>query len=82
MKKFMIAGGLLGFLIGLVFGLVQQSSWPSVLWKASVATFCAGLLFRWWAGVWVESIYAVRLQKAAAEAKLADSEATVAPSKP
>lgn len=57
MKKLMILGGLLGFLIGLVFGLVQGSSWPSIVWKASVATLLAGLLVRWWGRIWVRSLH-------------------------
>lgn len=56
MKKLMILGGLLGFSIGLGFGLAHGSSWPSVLWRASVASFCAGWLSRWWGGIWVRSL--------------------------
>lgn len=52
----MITGGLAGFLIGMAFGLAQQSAWPTVLLRASVSTLCAGLLFRWWAGIWIRSI--------------------------
>lgn len=52
----MIAGGLAGFLIGMAFGLAQQSAWPTILLRASVSTLCAGLLFRWWAGIWIRSI--------------------------
>jgi hypothetical protein len=55
MKKFMVAGGGLGFLIGLVSGLMQQAPWPSVLWRSSAAALVAGLLLRWWAGIWVRS---------------------------
>ena len=56
MKKLMMLGGLLGFSIGLVFGLAYGSSWPSIIWRASVATLCAGWLIRWWGGVWVRSL--------------------------
>lgn len=64
MKKLMIIGGLIGFLIGIVFGLVQGVPWPSLFWRASVATFAAGLLLRWWGRVWIRSLqesYAHRL---------------------
>ena len=70
MKKFMITGGLLGFLIGLVFGMVQESSWPSVIWRASVASLGAGILVRWWGGLWVRCLQQAYEEKlAAAEAK-------------
>ena len=64
MKKLMIMGGLIGFVIGIVFGLVQGVAWPSLLWRASVATFAAGILMRWWGRIWVRSLqesYAQRL---------------------
>lgn len=56
MKKLMILGGLLGFSIGIVFGVVQGSAWPSIVWKACAATLGAGLLVRWWGGVWTRSL--------------------------
>jgi hypothetical protein len=48
----MITGGLVGFLIGLIFGLAEQSAWPSILWRASVGAVIAGLLLRWWGSIW------------------------------
>ncbi|MFO1497075.1 MAG: hypothetical protein U1G07_01535 [Verrucomicrobiota bacterium] len=81
MKKFMIAGGLLGFAIGLVFGYVQNSSWPLMIWRASVASVCGGLLLRWWARVWVNSLHEIYQQKLAAEAKLAEAASAGLPSK-
>jgi hypothetical protein len=56
MKKLMMLGGLLGFSTGLVFGLACGSSWPSVIWRASVAALGAGWLIRWWGRVWVRSL--------------------------
>lgn len=56
MKKFMIAGGFLGFLIGLIFGTIQHTAWPAILWRASVAALCAGILMRWWARLWLRSL--------------------------
>ena len=64
MKKLMIIGGLIGFLIGIVFGLMQGVAWPALFWRASVTTFAAGMLMRWWGRVWVRSLqesYAHRL---------------------
>jgi hypothetical protein len=56
MKKLMMLGGLLGFSTGLVIGLACGASWPSVMWRASVAALGAGWLVRWWGGVWVRSL--------------------------
>ena len=52
MKKLMIMGGLLGFLIGITVGLAQNSSWPSILWRSRAAALAAGFLLRWWGSVW------------------------------
>jgi hypothetical protein len=70
MKKLMIMGGLLGFLIGISVGLAQHSSWPSILWRASVAALSAGFLLRWWGNVWITCLAEAHQQKlAAAEAQ-------------
>ncbi|MEW6156426.1 MAG: hypothetical protein AB1813_03280 [Verrucomicrobiota bacterium] len=52
----MILGGLLGFTIGVGFGLAQSSGWPSILWRASLAAYVGGLLLRWWGRVWARSL--------------------------
>lgn len=54
MKKLMITGALLGFGLGLLLGLVQGSSWPSIIWRSSVACFVSGILLRWWGKVWMD----------------------------
>ncbi len=69
MKKFMITGGLLGFLIGIVSGVVQKSEWPSVIWRASVAALGAGLLLRWWGRLWVHSLKEAGQQQLMRQAK-------------
>jgi hypothetical protein len=80
MKKLMIMGGLLGFLIGTGFGLAQHSSWSSILWRASVAALAAGYLLRWWGQVWINSlIEAHQVKLAAAEA--AESKRSAQPSR-
>ncbi len=63
MKSMMILGGLLGFLIGLGFGLAQESAWPAVLWRASAAALGAGILLRWWGRLWIKSLQQSRRQR-------------------
>ena len=60
MRPLMIIGGLLGFAIGLAFGLFQDAEWPTVIWRASVAAFACGILFRWWGNVWIQSLQDAR----------------------
>lgn len=56
MKKMMIMGGLTGFLIGVVPGLMKDVAWPALFFRASVATLVCGLLLRWWAGLWIQGL--------------------------
>ena len=56
MKKMMILGGLLGFLIGMGFGFAGQNDWVSILLKACVAAYLTGLMMRWWARMWVRCL--------------------------
>ena len=53
MKKMMIMGGLVGFGIGVVTGLVKEITWPALFLRACVASLFSGLLFRWWGRVWI-----------------------------
>ena len=50
----MLYGGLLGFMIGIGFGVAQGSAWPDAIWRGSVVALGAGLLLRWWGGLWVK----------------------------
>ena len=63
----MILGGLVGFLIGISFGLAQGSSWPAVIWRVSVAAFLSGLVWRWWRGIWIKSLHAAHRERLAQE---------------
>ena len=56
MRAWMLIGGMIGFLIGISFGLAQGSAWPSVIWRASAAAFVAGILLRWWGRMWIKSL--------------------------
>ena len=52
MKSYMILGSFVGFLIGAGFSLADGCSWPTALWRASVAALFVALLVRWWCRVW------------------------------
>ncbi|MBI3416257.1 MAG: hypothetical protein HY043_13265 [Verrucomicrobia bacterium] len=69
MKLLMILGGLIGFLIGITFGLVQESSWPSIFWRASIAAYASGVLMRWWGRAWVQGLQAAHRERQFAQAK-------------
>ena len=66
----MILGGLIGFLIGISFGIAQGSAWPAVIWRASIATFLAGILLRWWGAVWVKGLRQAHRERLAAAEKM------------
>jgi len=56
MRKMMILGGLVGFLIGMGFGFASQNDWVIILLKACIAAYLAGLMMRWWARMWVRCL--------------------------
>jgi hypothetical protein len=56
MRKMMILGGLVGFLIGMGFGFAGQNDWLTLLLKACIAAYLAGLMMRWWARMWVRCL--------------------------
>ena len=59
----MLLGGLIGFAIGVGFGLAYHSPWPDIIWRASVAAFLAGTALRWWGKVWIKSLYDARRER-------------------
>lgn len=66
MRLLLLLGAIIGFAIGLLFGLADNGVWPSVLWRASSAALVAAVLMRWWGRVWVRSL------REAAERRLAN----------
>jgi len=66
MKKLMITGGLVGFVIGAILASAENASGSTVIWRAVIAACAAGWLMRWWGRVWVKGLhesYAVRASK-------------------
>jgi len=53
MKAFTILGSIFGFLTGVGFGLLNNTSWPTMLWHASAAALLMALLARWWSRMWL-----------------------------
>lgn len=56
MKLLLLMGGLLGFAIGIGFGLVHEQSLPSALVHACVALYIGAMLMRWWGRVWIKAL--------------------------
>jgi hypothetical protein len=81
MKKMMVAGGLAGFGLGTLGGvLTEGSSWPGILFRSSVAALVAGCLMRWWAGVFTRCLAQAHTERLAAQAN-AKPPATFSPPK-
>ena len=82
MKLMMMLGGLIGFGIGVFFGVLQENSWATTLWQAAVAAYIAGLLMRWWGRVWLVSFKEVQIeQRTAFLATRAKNESSTKPAK-
>jgi hypothetical protein len=56
MKALMILGAIVGFSIGIGFGLAGRSPWPQALWHAGAAALVAAFLTRWWTRVWLKGL--------------------------
>ncbi len=52
----LMLGGLLGFGIGILFGLARSGSWQDVIWKSALCAYIAGKLMKWWGNVWINCI--------------------------
>ena len=63
MKKLLLVGGLLGFAIGMGFGLIQGESLPSALLKACVALYVGAMLMRWWGRAWIKALEESRRER-------------------
>ncbi len=55
-KPLLLVGALAGFLAGVTLGLVNQSDWPSILWRSSLASLGFSVLLRWWGKRWTECL--------------------------
>lgn len=64
MRKFMITGALLGFVIGSSSGVAQGAGGSEVFWRAAVSAGVLGFLMRWWWGVWRRSLHEAQMKKA------------------
>ena len=56
MKSLILLGGLIGFGIGVGFGLMREKSLPSIMLHACVAMYASAMLMRWWGRVWIRSL--------------------------
>ena len=61
MRKFMITGALIGFVIGGFSGLAQGAGGSEVFWRAAVSAGVLGMLMRWWWGVWRKSLHEAQM---------------------
>ena len=66
----MISGGVLGFGIGVLSGVVTEgSTWPVILLRASIGALAAGVLLRWWGHVWAQCWNQAQAERQAAREK-------------
>ncbi len=75
MKFAMLLGGLLGFSVVYVMGIVAGKAPTESLVQASLGSVAAGLLFRWIAIVWIRNVKQMLMEKhQAAVAAMAEAE--------
>jgi hypothetical protein len=64
----LLAGGLLGFSIGLLFSWAEESTGAACLWHACLAAYLTAVLMRWWGQAWRRGLVdALRERQAKAE---------------
>lgn len=66
MKPLLLLGAVIGFLTGIILGLLNQSSWPSILWRSALAALAIGVLFRWWGRCWSQNLRSSQQERFAA----------------
>jgi hypothetical protein len=80
MKRLVLIGGIIGFLIGVGLGLCTEgASWPGILVRAALTCLIGGILLRWWGSNWVDALREVQNQHLAAMAKAQETSGTKAP---
>jgi hypothetical protein len=69
MKFLVLMGGFTGFASGLALGWANGGEGASVIWRACVAAYLAGLMMRWWGSLWLKGLQESHRERiAAAEA--------------
>lgn len=66
LKPLLLLGALMGFLLGVILGLANQSDWPSILWRSSAAALGFGVLLRWWGRCWNDCLRVAQQERFAA----------------
>ncbi len=66
LKPLLLLGAFLGFFLGVLLGLANQSDWPSILWRSSAAALGFGVLFRWWGRCWTAGLRVAQQERYAA----------------
>lgn len=56
MKMLLLIGAMLGFGIGIGFGLAGEKPLPSALLHACVALYLGAVLMRWWGRKWIQAL--------------------------
>jgi hypothetical protein len=66
LKSLLLLGAIIGFLTGIALGLLNQSGWPSILWRSAAAALVVGILFRWWGRCWTQCLRSAQQERFAA----------------
>jgi hypothetical protein len=52
MKSLLLAGGALGWAVGMGVSYLRGQSWTDSLWHGCLAAYLTALLMRWWGRAW------------------------------